>query len=138
MYNTNARINNAPYAVSSRFFREMRATNSNGKPYLEGTQNLHNCNIYNDIYDAVDSKYKLSSKLVAESTSRYLQVGGTITDGKFGGGHTDASSTRGGSFGIGYTGVIEGTTSASASSDSPIYVNKDFKAEISSASIYHK
>lgn len=143
VYNINDRINNAPYAVSSWFFREMRATDSNGKPYLEGTQNLHNCNIYNDIYDAVDSKYKVSSKLVTDSTSSYLQVNGSISAGTFGGGHTDAT-TGGGYFGNGNTSSSGSTSEGSSSSSSgdtsfeSIPANKSFKAEISSASVYHK
>lgn len=151
VYNINDRINNAPYAVSSWFFREMRATDSNGNPYLEGTQNLHNCNIYNDIYDAVDRKYKVSSKLVTDSTSSYLQVNGSISSGTFGGGHTDAT-TGGGYFGNGNTsssgstseGSSSGSSSSSTSSSSgdasfeSIPANKSFKAEISNASIYHK
>lgn len=139
VYNTNDRINNAPYAVSSWFFREMRATDNNGKPYLDGTQNLHNCNIYNDIYDTVDSKYKVNSKLITGSTSSYLQVNGSISAGTFGGGHTDAP-TSGGYFGNGNT-SSSGSSSSSSSGDasfSSISVDKSFKAEISSASIYHK
>lgn len=52
VYNINSRKNNAPYAMSSWFYREMHGQSIN----IVGTQNRHNYNIYNDINDYIPLK----------------------------------------------------------------------------------
>lgn len=56
VYNINQRKNNSPYAMSSWFFREIHSKNS------IGTQNMHNCNIYNDIIDYVQKGDRVLTK----------------------------------------------------------------------------
>lgn len=52
VYNINSRKNNAPYAMSSWFYREMHSPNVLDVANIK-TQNKHNFNIYNDINDYV-------------------------------------------------------------------------------------
>lgn len=143
VYNINDRKNNSPYAVSSWFFREMRAESSDGTYSVKGTQNLHNCNIYNDIYDGIKDKLKVKSKLVTDTAERYLRIGGSTngSSGTFEGG--------GGYFGNGRrTSGFSGSRSVSNAMVTdpslplePVDLtapSTDFKAELSTASIYHK
>lgn len=60
VYNINSRKNNAPYAMSSWFYREMNiGTKVN---IVSGTQNKHNYNIYNDLNDFVPKSDRIWGK----------------------------------------------------------------------------
>lgn len=142
VYNINDRKNNSPYAVSSWFFREMRAESSDGTYSVKGTQNLHNCNIYNDIYDGIKDKLKVKSKLVTDTAERYLRIGGSTngSSGTFEGGGGYFGNGRGTS---GFSGSRRASSEMVINTSSPITFDltapsTDFKAELSTASIYHK
>lgn len=142
VYNINDRKNNSPYAVSSWFFREMRAESNDGTYSVKGTQNLHNCNIYNDIYDDIKDQFKFKSKLVTDTAERYLRIGGSTngSSGTFEGGGGYFGNGRGTS---GFSGSMRDSSEMVINTSTPITFDltapsTDFKAELSTASIYHK